>query len=88
MAKKKVDDIDVIIDFDKGIDLFNSLVSEEDRQSRSEIYENEEITKTTIQNFKKGKVPSSWKAIFSFLERTGLKLEDIMSVKRGKKKIF
>ena len=46
------------------------------------------MSKTTIQNFKNGKVGNSWKQLFSFLNRNNLKLEDVMTVKKGKKKIF
>lgn len=87
MSKKAHDDIEVIIDLDKGIELHNEENPLQEI-TRKDIYENEGMSKTTIQNFKNGKVGNSWKQLFSFLNRNNLKLEDVMTVKKGKKKIF
>lgn len=81
--------IEVSIDLDKGIDKRNELNPKKRQHSRQDIYDNEGMTKATIQNWKKGKVPNALISLFSFLERSGLKLNDVIEVKvDGKEKSF
>ena len=85
----KTPNVEVIVDFDKGIDKYNENNPHEEKMlSRKDVYEHVKVTKTTIQNFKNGKVPTSIKSMFVFLHKTGLKLEDIMSVTIDDEKFF
>jgi len=74
----KKNEIKVVINIDKGIDKYNNDNPEKRKITRQDIYNTEGITKSTIQNWYKGKVPKALTVVFKFLQRTGLKLEDII----------
>lgn len=81
-------EIKVSINFDNGIDKWNEKNPKKRKMTRKDVIETEGITKTTIQNYKTGKVPSGIVAIFSFMDRTGLKLSDILKAEKDGKSIL
>lgn len=64
------------LDFDKGIELYNKK-NPNNKISRKDIYK-KELTRDTIQKYKRGKIPKVFKIVYWFLEKTGLELKDIL----------
>ena len=79
-TKKK--EVKVVIDLDKGIEIYNEKNPEKRQMSRSDIYEIDGITRPTIQNWKKGKVPKALVAIFEFMDKAECNIWDIIEVKK------
>ena len=89
MSKQnEINEIKVVINFDNGIEAWNNKNPKKRKMDRKDVIEAEGITKTTIQNYKSGKVPSGIIAIFSFMERTGCKLSDILTVEKNGKSLL
>lgn len=81
-------EIKVTINFDDGIEKWNNKNPKLRKLTRKDVIEKDGITKTTIQNWKKGKVPSGLIAVFSFLDRNSLDLKDILKVEKDGKRIL
>lgn len=81
-------EIEVKIDFDKGLDIWNDKNQEKRKKTRDDVYENQEVTKATIQNWKIGKVPKGFITLFSFLQENNLNLSDIATITKDGKSIL
>lgn len=71
----------VTVNLDKGNDKWNEKNSHLIKQTRKDIYKHEEMSKETLQNWKRGKVPKAFVQLFNYLERTGLKISDVLTIK-------
>lgn len=84
--KQKQDDVNVTIDFDRALETWNEKNPKKRKITREDVIK-EGITRGTIHNYKTGNVPKSILSIFRFLNRTNLKINDLIKVtdKDGKR---
>lgn len=87
MAKKSYQKvIKVRLNLDKGIEDWNKRNPNAPvPMTRQSVYEEEELTKATLQNWKNGKVPKAFIALFNFLERTECDLTKILEVQKDER---
>lgn len=84
----KNDELEVFIDIDAAIDQWNEKNPKLRMLTRTDIFEEQGITKPTLQNWKKGKVPKALVNIISIMERTGVKFEELVTAERNGKTVI
>lgn len=75
------------IDVDRAIELYNINNPKKSKMTRQLLFDllDNKFTKTTLQNWKIGKVPYAFENIRAILKITGVKLSQVLTIEKDGK---
>lgn len=79
---------DVFVNIDDAIERHNKENPKKDPLSRKDVFNETGITKATLQNWKKGKVPKAFKDLISIIDVTGVPFNKLVKAERNGKSII